>query len=104
MSAPPEQLDEDAAALVGRFAVRCGIARGAPVADVQAAIAAYLQKKPLNEDIVAAVHAIAREKLAEGNLGAAVQKFTGVLGGDGERPKGTVPAGPMARFLVDKKK
>ena len=104
LSNPPEQLDDDAAELVGRFATRAGLAPGAGAEDVRAAIARYLKDKPPSEPLVAALHALARDHALDSDVGAAAQRFTGVLGGGGERPQGTVPAGPMARFLVDSKK
>jgi hypothetical protein len=77
---------------------------GASADDVRTALAAYARKKPPHEALVVALHALARERALDGDVGAAVQKFTGVLGGGGERPPGTVAGGPMARFLADKKK
>lgn len=111
--APQPPLDDDAALLVGRFAARAGIARGSSAADARAGIDAYLAHKPLSEAVITAVHALARERAASAtgtDVGDALARFagetapTGVLGGGGERPKGTVPAGPMARFVVDKKR
>jgi hypothetical protein len=107
---PPAHLDDDAAELLGRFALRAGIASGADAATAGAAIDAYLAQSPLSERVVAAMHALAREVVLGGSdVDNALASFaksaapTGVLGG-GERPAGTIAAGPMARFLVDKKK
>lgn len=105
---PAGGLDDAAAALLGRFASRAGVQPGGGERDARAAIDAWFVAHPVNADIVAAVHAIARETLGAGvsdDVGRALGAFaaaplpTGVLGG-GERPKGTVPAGPMARFQV----
>jgi hypothetical protein len=107
---PPEQraLDDDAVLMLGRFAQRASMKPGSSPDEIFAAVAAYLEKQPLNAKLLDAAASVAREHLATlGSAGNALAQFSdekraGVLGGDGKRPEGTIPAGPLARFLVKK--
>lgn len=111
LSFPPEEraLDEESTLLLGRFAERAGVRGQLAPADAMAAVEAYLVEHPLDPPLLEAATRVAREHLAEGGAaGDLLARFTaekraGVLGG-GQRPAGTVPAGPLARFLVDVKK
>jgi hypothetical protein len=72
-------------------------------------IVSYLEAHPLRTELLQEAARVARERLGTGGAVAEhLRKFTGdgvprgVLGG-GERPEGSTPAGPLARFLVQKK-
>lgn len=112
LSFPPEErgLDEESTLLLGRFAARAGVNGMLAPEDAMASVEAYLVAHPLDPHILEAAARVAREHLSRGGVaGDLLARFTaekrsgGVLGG-GKRPEGTVPAGPLARFLVDTKK
>jgi hypothetical protein len=113
LNMPPEErkLDDAAIMVLGHFAQRAGIALGAAEKDMLAAVGKYLEQHPPKQELWGALARIAREELARGGaVGGALGKVTGAasatgpLGGNGERPEGSTPAGPLARFLVQPKK
>jgi hypothetical protein len=104
--------DDEVLMLLGRFAQRADVdVRGGADAAL-AKIAGYLRERPLRMDLLQRCAAFVREHLAAGSsvaLDLNAARFLGVTPGksamasvNSERPSGTIPAGPLARFLVEK--
>lgn len=99
-------LPQPAMELLGRFMIELGVGSDAAPEVITGAIDARLQamKSPLLDALLR----FFREESAQGGDGAvgrAFAAFAGAAGANGvldsgARPAGTVPAGPLARFVV----
>jgi hypothetical protein len=91
--------------LVEDFALRAGVTTGAEPSAREAAVMRYLEAHPLNPELLVQFRLAAREELVAEGAGEHFYKLLGVeprkLTEPGTPPpKGAVPAGPLARFLV----
>ena len=108
----PTKLQGEGRALLAGFAARAAIGPSLSAAALEAAVQLYLETHPLDAGVVARLKTVAEGLVMRGgptssDVAAALtvlgqEPAKGPLGG-GSRPKGTIPAGPFARFHVDKK-
>lgn len=110
---PPEERgepDERRTELLGRFFLRAGLGAGASAAQVQAGVSAYFSANPPSQTLVEKMRDLVMELVETGALeeSSAFARFMGNAPGGvldtGERPEGTIPAGPLAAFQAQKKK
>jgi len=109
--ARPETITTDMARQLGQLAVDAGCKPGDPPAQVLSALMALFDQRPPSPEMITIYNRVAREVAVEGHKPEAGRAFgnflgrsgtAGVLGG-GQRPAGTVPAGPLARVATMKK-
>ncbi len=107
--APEIQFSPFVEDLLSQTASRAGVTPQAAPDVVVAALERYYAANPVKPELVMALEQHFRAALASGGPSAAAQAFEAFAGvqkslkplaQDGQRPKGTVAAGPMAAFLV----
>ena len=101
-------LDDGTVALFAETCTKAGVVAGEGRDALVEKLDAYYEAHPPNAALVQALQTVWREVNQDGAAPNPFAKFSGdakrtqVLD-SGTRPKGTVPAGPMARFQVDPK-
>lgn len=101
------ELPDAVVRLLGLFADKAGIDPDAGMDDVSFAVERYYDEHPVNPELLQAFQGFVREELSAGGTGSD-KAFASFLG-DGsralplenkERPAGSVPGGPLARFAA----
>jgi hypothetical protein len=97
-------LPEPLLALIESFAIAAGVTENDGKSDAEKKFQAFLERHPLNKELVFEVRrALIETKLTLDRVAGAFAKY---LSGperklpSQERPKGTTPAGPLARFTI----
>jgi hypothetical protein len=100
----PSKLPPSILALIEAFAIAAGVDAKTSKAEAEEKFQAFLQKHPLNPELVFEVRrALVETKITADRVAGAFAKY---LAGperklpSKERPKGTTPGGPLARFTI----
>lgn len=92
-------------AVLGRYYQGLGLSPGASEAEVRERMAAHYAEKPINPRLLSDFRAFLREHAGDLESPEQAEAFLAFAGSaknkpldSGERPDGTIPAGPMAAF------
>lgn len=96
-------------AILGRYYAGLGISPGASDEEVRAKMAAHYAQKPINARLLSDFRAFLRDHATDLESPEQAEAFLAFAGGakskpldSGERPEGTIPAGPMAAFRTQR--